>query len=158
MNALEALLDSLSELGHSLVDLAIALVSVLAPWTPLAAWVVFWMFAVNWSKLRETIAKGGWVALVLIGAVAVLVWGSVAAGKGTFDFFGLHVSNFVEKTVYVSGLLVIMFMAGAVQLSGCCATWMSFEEPILIAQSPAHGHGAGDSHGAAADHGHGGHH
>ena len=158
MNALQALFDSLSGLGHSLVDLFAALLSVLAPWTPLAAWVVYWMFAVNWSKLRETIAKGGWVGLVLIGAVMVLVWGSVSPEAGAFEFFGLSVSNFVAKTVYVSGLFVIMFLAGAVQLSGCCAAWVPFEEPILIAAAPSHSHGAGDAHGGAGDHGHGGHH
>jgi hypothetical protein len=156
MNALQTLLNSISELGHSLVDLFAALLAVLAPWAPLAAWVVFWMFAVNWSKLRETIAKGGWVGLVLVGAVAVLVWGSVSPGSGSFDFFGLRVGNFVEKTVFVSGLFVIMFLAGAVQLSGCCAGWMPFDEPMLIAEAPAHGHG--DSQSSAADHGHGGHH
>jgi hypothetical protein len=158
MNAFHALLNSISELGHSLVDLLAALFSVLAPWTPLAAWVVYWMFAVNWSKVRETIAKGGWVALLLIGAVMVLVWGSVSPGTGTFDFFGLHVSNFVEKTVYVSGLFIIMFLAGAVQLSGCCATWMPFDEPMLIAEASSHSHAAGGAHGATGDHGHGGHH
>ncbi len=158
MNALQTLFNSISELGHSLVDLFAALFSVLAPWTPLAAWVVYWMFAVNWSKLRETIAKGGWVAFVLIGTVMVLIWGTVSPGAGTFDFFGLHVSNFVEKTVYVSGLFIIMFLAGAAQLSGCCGAWMPFDEPILIADAPAHGHVAGDSHGAAGGHAPGGHH
>src|SRR5258708_19436395 len=88
----------------------------------------------------------------------VLVWGSVSPEAGAFEFFGLSVSNFVAKTVYVSGLFVIVFLAGAVQLSGCCAAWVPFEEPILIAAAPAHGHGAGDAHGGAGDHGHGGQH
>jgi len=155
MNALQMLFDSISGLGHSLLALIAALLLVIIPWTPLAAWVFFWMFAVNWSKLRETIARGGWVGTVLIGVVAVLVWGNISPGTDSFDFFGLHVSNFVQKTVYVSGLMVIMFLAGAVQLSGCCATWMSFEQPILIAQAPAHTH---DAHGGHAGQAHGGHH
>jgi hypothetical protein len=103
---------------------------------------------------------------VLIGFVAVLVWGNVAPGGG-MDFFGLKISNFVEKTVYVSGLACIMFIAGALQLSGFCSEWCQFEEPVLIAEShghgahgpDAHGHGANghDSHGQDS-HGHGGHH
>jgi hypothetical protein len=82
----------------------------------------------------------------------VLVWGTVSPGTGTSDFFGLHVSNFVEKTVYVSGLFVIMFLAGALQLSGFGASCCPVNEPVLIAES--HGHDAGHGH----DSGHGGHH
>ena len=148
------LFDALTQLAASLWDLLTALLDLLVPWTPLAAWVAFWLLAVNWIRLRVTLAKGGWVGLVLIGAIAVLIWGSVAPGAGGFDFFGLKVSNFVEKTVYVSGLACIMFIAGALQLSGFAAGWCRFEEPVLIAE--AHGHG---DHGHAAhDSGHGGHH
>lgn len=153
---MNALLDAISQFGNSLWDLLAALLAIVIPWTPLAAWIVFWLFAVNWVKLREALAKGGWVGLVLIGAVMVLVWGSISPGTGTFDFFGLRVSNFVEKTVYVSGLFVMMFLAGALQLSGFCAGCCPFNEPILIAE--AHEHDAGHGHAPAADHGHGGHH
>lgn len=143
------LLNAILQLGTSLWDLFTALFVVLLPWTPLAAWIVFWLLAVNWIKLREVLAEGGWVGLVLIGAVAVLIWGNIAPGNGTFDFFGLKVSNFVEKTIYVSGLACLMFVAGALQLSGFCSNLCQFEEPILIAE--AHGH-SDDGHG------HGGHH
>src|SRR5579871_5615251 len=140
---MHALLDALTQLGYSLWELLAAILTILIPWTPLAAWIVFWMFAVNWVKLREILANGGWVGLVLIGAVMVLVWGSIAPGSGPYDFFGLRVSNFVEKTVYVSGLFVLMFLAGSLQLSGFCAGCCPFNEPILIAET--HGHDAGHS-------------
>lgn len=140
MNAAPTLLDAISQLGHSIWELLTALLAVAIPWTPLIAWVVFWMFAVNWVKLRELLARGGWLGLALIGAIMVLVWGSVSPAAGSIDFFGLHVSNFVEKTVYVSGLFVIMFLAGAVQLSGCCSACCQFDEPIQIDE--AHGHAA----------------
>ncbi|MSR60176.1 MAG: hypothetical protein EXS05_21480 [Planctomycetaceae bacterium] len=149
------LLEALLQLGTSLWDLLIASLGVLAPWTPLAAWVIFWLLAVNWVKYRETLAKGGWIGVLLIGAVAVLAWGNIAPGGGGFDFFGLKISNFVEKTVYVSGLACIMFLAGALQLSGFCSNLCQFEEPILIADTHghgAHGHGA-DSHGGHGTHG-----
>jgi hypothetical protein len=146
------LLKALRDLTMSLWDTLIALIVVLAPWTPLAAWIVFWLLAVNWVKLRETLAKGGWLGVVLIGAVAVLVWGNVNPGAGSFDFFGLRISNFVEKTVYVSGLACLMFLAGALQLSGFCSEWCQFEEPVLIAEHHGdHGHG----HDAPGNHGHG---
>lgn len=151
-----ALIDALTQLGSSLWELLTALFLVLVPWTPLLAWIVFWMFAVNWVKLRVTLARGGWVGVVLIGAIMVLVWGNIAPSEA--NLFSLHISNFVEKTVYVSGLYVIMFLAGALQLSGCCAGCCQFNEPILIAET--HGHDAGHGHDAAhppAD-SHGAHH
>lgn len=147
--------QALAQFGGSIWELLVALFLVLVPWTPLAAWIIFWMFAVNWVKLRETFAKGGWVGLTLIGAIAVLVWGSISPGAGTFDFFGLHVSNFVEKTVYVSGLYVIMFLAGALQLSGFCAECCQFEETVQIAEAHGHETHEHDAHGDAHDaHGH----
>jgi hypothetical protein len=153
---MELLLEAMTRFGSSLWDLLLAALAVLVPWTPLAAWIVFWLFAVNWVKLRETLAKGGWVGLVLIGAIMVLVWGNIAPGSGGFDFFGLHVSNFVEKTVYVSGMFVMMFLAGALQLSGFCAGCCKFDEPVAIAQT--HGHDAGHDTGHGDSHGHGAHH
>jgi len=159
---MQALLEAISGFGVSLWELLAALVALIVPWTPLIAWIAFWMLAVNWVKLRETLARGGWIGLALIGAIMVLVWGNISPGDGAFDFFGLRVSNFVEKTVYVSGLFVIMFLAGAVQLSGACACCVSFEEPVLIADSHGHGHDsghdAGHGQGAGDSHGHGGHH
>ena len=148
--------QALTQLGGSLWELLVVLFLVLVPWAPLAAWIIFWLFAVNWIKLRETFAKGAWVGLVLIGALAVLIWGSISPGTGTFDFFGLHVSNFVEKTIFVSGLYVIMFLAGALQLSGFCADCCRFEEPVQIADHGhpgGHGHDAGHSPAPAAAHG-----
>lgn len=149
---MQALFDAISGFGVSLWELLAAVVALIVPWTPLLAWIAFWTFAVNWVKLRETLAKGGWIGLALIGAVMVLVWGSISPGDGSFDFFGLRISNFVEKTVYVSGLFVIMFLAGAVQLSGFCAECMNFEEPVQIAE--VHGHGHDSGHGHDAGHGH----
>ena len=145
---MQVLLEAISRVGSSFWELLVAVLAVLVPWTPLAAWIVFWLFAVNWLKLRQTLAKGGWVGLVLIGASMVLVWGSISPGSGGFDFFGLRISNFVEKTVYVSGLFVMMFLAGALQLSGFCAACCQFNEPVLIADTHGHNAGHDDSHGA----------
>ncbi len=119
----------LNELWGSLVDLFVALwgiayslVQLVTPWTPLLAWVAFWLFAVNWVKLRQVLLQGAWTGVVLTGLVMVIVWGSISPGN--HELFGLHVSNFVGKTVYVTMLFCIMFLCGSVQLAGflpnCC--------------------------------------
>lgn len=129
--------ESMEELLLSLKDLVAAgwnvlssLLILLAPWAPLGAWIVFWLFAVNWVKLRDVlINKGGIFALVFIGLIMVLVWGAVAPPEaGTHHLFGLNVGNYVGKLVYVTTLFVIMFLCGSVQLSGFCASCCQFEE------------------------------
>jgi len=149
------LLTNLQNLLAAGWDVVISLLVLVLPWMPLLAWVAFWLLAVNWVKLREVMIRGGWIGVVLIGLVMVLVWSLVAPPtSGSHHLFGLNVSNFVGKTVYVTALLTIMFLCGSVQLSGACGTLAQFPE-----ESPDHGHGsgghdAGDNHAADV---HGGH-
>ncbi len=136
---MEQLFASLLLFLISLWALLTSLLAVLVPWLPLAAWIGFWLFAVNWVKLREIMLAGGWVGVVLIGLVMILIWGVVAPPPdGAHHMLGLSISNFVGKTVYVTALFCIMFLCGSVQLSGCCAQCCNFEE-----EAPA----GGDSHG-----------
>lgn len=142
---MHALVESLLQLCTALGGLIVALGAVLLPFLPLAAWIAYWMFGVNWTKLRSVLLSGGWIGLLLLGGAAVLVWGTVAPPPaGAHHFLGLTVGNFVGKTVLVTTLVCIMFLCGSVQLSGFCGSLCKFEEPAL---EPAH-------HGHAADHGH----
>jgi hypothetical protein len=143
---MDALLQSFVQLLLAGWQVLMALLAVLVPWTPLAAWVAFWLFAVDWVKLRLVLVRGGWIGLVLIGMVAALVWGVVAPpASGTHLLLGLTVSNFVGKVMYVTALLVIMQLCGSVQLAGLCGAWASFPEETPVDH---HGH---DDH--PADHG-----
>lgn len=132
---MDLLLDSLQAFLIAGWDVLVSLFWVLLPWAPLIAWIAFWMFAVNWITLRHVLLKeGGWIGLLLLGVVAVLVWGAVAPpADGYHQILVLQVGNYVGKTVYVVGLIVIMFLAGAVQLSGCCAGCCRFaDEPDVV--------------------------
>lgn len=137
---MEQLLNSLIDLGLALWNLVLSLGVLLLPWLPLAAWIVFWTLCVNWVKLRDVLLRGGAVGLVLIGLVWILVWGSIAPPDQTHHILGLTVSNFVGKTVYVSGLIAIMLLSGAVQLSGCCDRFCRFDDDSVSAEThpPAH--------------------
>lgn len=151
------------ELIHNLQVLLVAgwnvivsLLGLMLPWTPLIMWVAFWLLAVNWVKLREIMIQGGWIGVVLLGVMMIVVWGVVAPPPtGTHHLFGLNVSNFVGKAVYVTALLTIMFLCGSVQLSGACGNLAQFPED-LPEDDHAHGHDdhGHDSHG---DHGHDSH-
>lgn len=152
---MEELLLSLKELlvagGDVLASLTLLIArnfSIVA----LAAWIGFWLFAVNWVKLRQVVLSGGWIGILLIGVVMIIIWGVVAPPPGgAHRLLGLTLGNFVGKTVFVSGLTCIMFLCGSVQLSGFCASCCRFEEdqPEQLAHASHHGHGD--------NHGHGGH-
>ena len=45
------------------------------PWYVRAIWIGFWMFAVDWTKLRRFMLEGGVVGVVLI---ALVVWVNIS--------------------------------------------------------------------------------
>jgi hypothetical protein len=138
----------------ALGGLIIALGRVLLPFLPLVAWIAFWTLAVNWTRLRVVLLQGGWIGLLLIGVVAVLVWGTVAPPlTGTHHLLGLTLGNFVGKTVFVTTLICIMFLCGSVQLSGACGRLCQFDEPSADAGHHGGGHGHDDGHADAHAHG-----
>ena len=133
---------------NSLLDLIIAVWNVVEslfhlvlPWTPLVAWVAFWLLAVNWVKYRAVLLKGGWTGLVFTALMMILIWGLIAPpADGVHHVFGLSLSNFVGKTVYVTALFSIMFLCGSVQLSSACGSLVCFKHED---DDPAdHGHAA----------------
>jgi hypothetical protein len=145
---MENLLSSLLQLIIAIWNVVESLFHLVLPWTPLVAWVAFWLLAVNWVKYRAVLVKGGWTGLFFIGLVMILIWGLIAPPvDGVHHVFGLSLSNFVGKTVYVTALFSIMFLCGSVQLSGACGSLVCFKHED---EEPAdHDHGADHGHAAA---------
>lgn len=144
------LLLSLRLLFEALWDVLISLGAVLLPWLPLVAWIAFWLFAVNWMRLRTVLLRdAGLIGVVLLGLMAAFVWAVIAPPlEGAHHLFGLTVSNFVGKFVYVTILICLAWICGAIQLSGMLGDrYLTAEEPAM--EVAAHGHD---------DHGHDGHH
>lgn len=75
---MEALLQSLLDLLIALWGVLKSLGLVLLPWIGLAAWIAYWLFAVNWTRLRTVLLQGGLIGVLLIGFVMIVVWGVVA--------------------------------------------------------------------------------
>jgi hypothetical protein len=150
---MDALVNSVLQLLQAVQEVVWSLGSIVGPWLPLIAWLAFWTFAVNWVKLRDILNSGAWVGLLLVGFVTVLVWGSIAPPpQGSYDLFGLTISNFVGKTVYVTGLFCLMLLAGALQLSGFGGDCCRFADEPAPADEQGHGHAEGDGHGQGAAH------
>mgnify|MGYP007073205529 FL=1 len=136
------LFQSLLNLVVATWDVLVTLVALVFPWTPLLFWVAYWLCGTNWVRLRESLKKGGWIGLLLTGLMAIMVWSVVAPpADGVHYILGLHLSNFVGKTVYVTFLICIMLLCGSVQLAGLCEPWCKFEE-----DEPAEAHAASHGH------------
>lgn len=135
-------MDLLNSFWNVIVALAVlvwTLILFLAPWTPLIAWVAFWLLAVNWRKLYPVLTSGGLIGVLLIAGLGVLVWSTIAApADGYHHLYGLQVGNMTGKAVYVTSLLLIAFLCGSVQLTGCCNAWCSFDEPTADEEDSAH--------------------
>ena len=89
-----------------------------APVLPVLVWSLFWLFAVDWTRLRQIILKGGWLGVVLVGVVMVVVWQQIVPEAEVV--LNLEVNGYIEKMVYVTALFSVMFVCGAIQLTGCC--------------------------------------
>ena len=138
---MENLLNSLLELVIADWKVVESVFHLVLPWTSLVAWVAFWLLEVNWVKYRAVLLKGGWTGLFFIGLMMILIWGLIAPpSDSVHHVFGLSLSNFVGKTVYVTALFSIMFLCGSVQLSGACGSLVCFKHED---EEPAdHGHAA----------------
>jgi hypothetical protein len=135
------LLESLRDLATALYNVAAALLALVAPWTPLIAWVAFWALGVNWVRLRRILLDGGWIGLLLLMFAAILTWGAIAPPAAGHHFlFGLTLSNFVGKTVYVTALVVIALLCGSVQLSGLCGPLATFDDERKQPDALPHAH------------------
>ena len=139
IDALVNLVDALIQLFLAIWQVVVGILGVMAtpPVLPMLLWIAFWLFAVDWTRLRSILLKGGWVAILLIGLMVILIWGVVAPPPtGYHSVLGLHVSNFVGKTVYVTCLFFITALCGVLQLTGCCELVRRFPENAV--QPPEH--------------------
>lgn len=143
---MDAVFSSLLQLVTAAWQLLLALFFLITPWAPLIGYLAFWLFAVDWVKYRLVLIRGGWIGVLLIVFMTTMIWGLIAPPPGDYhNIFGLHLSNFVGKFLYVASLTVMMFLCGSVQLSGMCGSWAQFPE-----DTPADDHHGHDDHGHEA--------
>jgi len=143
MDAVIELLQSLVNVLWSLLDVVVALVRVILPWLPLLAWLAYWSLAVNWAKTTRILWNGGFIGVLLLMLVTVLVWGAVAPPiEGTHSLFGLTVSNYAGKFIYVTMLTCITLLCGSVQMSGTFGSLVDFpnEDGQDEVDAVVHGH------------------
>jgi hypothetical protein len=114
------LFQSLSTFLSAAGDLLAAILMLVRPWLPLGLWAVFWLFAIDWMRLRRILVpQGGMVAVLLIAVFSA--WISTLIAPVATKSLLLPV---VERIALLSTWIVVMMGCGAVQLLGCTGVWV----------------------------------
>ncbi len=96
----------------------------------------------NWVKAFDILRRGGFIGVLLLMFLTVIVWGAVAPPvDGTHTLFGLTVSNYAGKFIYVTMLTCITLLCGSVQMSGTFGSLVDFSsEEAETNDHGAHAH------------------
>lgn len=117
---MSGVVESLSTFLAAGGDLAAAFLLLIRPWVPLGAWAAFWLFAVDWMRLRRILVpQSGMVGLLLIAVFAA--WISTLIAPVTAKSLLLPV---VERIALLTTWIVVMMACGALQLLGCIGVWV----------------------------------
>lgn len=100
--------------GWSLIAVAVRL---LVPVLPLLAWLAFWYFAVDWSRLGPAIRRGGWVPVAMLAVLAASIAATIVRDRDPRTIGPLSVSPTAEVIGWTLILVAGVFYAGAAQLS-----------------------------------------
>src|SRR5262245_50181702 len=92
MSQLQVIVQTLWNIVVDFASIVVQLLSFALSWSLVIAWLAWWLWGVNWKKLRPVLAQGGWAPSVLVLLVCALVWSRVAPSTG--NFLGLTLPNF----------------------------------------------------------------
>jgi hypothetical protein len=132
------ILQTLGQLVLNLRDLIVELLVLVLRWSPLIAWIAWWLGAVNWRKAWRALADGAWAPLLLLIVMASLVWSRLDPGD-CFCLVLFTVPNFWWQLGGVALLAAIAFLCGWLQgVFGWTPAEIDLEPPAAAVH--AHGH------------------
>jgi hypothetical protein len=119
------------------------LIAVLQGLIPIALWCAWWLWGVNWKKAWPVLAAGGWVPVVLLMAVATLVWSRLDA-RGCNCLGAVVIPNVWWQLGSVCTLAAVALFCGWLQgYFGWTPAEISLEPPAV---HDDHAHAAHDGH------------
>jgi hypothetical protein len=141
------LLETLWQLLVNLWFLVVGVGAVVVRYGLVIAWVVWWLWAVNWNKAWPVLARGAWAPVLLLLLTVALVWSRLAPSD--CDCLALvTVPNFWWQLGAVGLLAAIALFCGWLQgVFGWAPAEVSLEPPP---DEDLHGH----EHPVGTDHGH----
>lgn len=115
-----SIFTSLLEFFAATATLIFALLTAALTWLPLWLWCVFWLFAVDWHRLRRILVpRGGMIPLVMIGLAAAYIVAQLLT-----PWTGSPLTPLVQSIIVVTGWLVVMMACGTAQLLGWTHLWV----------------------------------
>jgi hypothetical protein len=109
-----ALIDALGRLVADFAQLAILILGFLAEHLLVVAWFTWWLLAVNWARLWEFLAQGGWVVLLLTMLAGAAAWSQIAPSD--YECLGfVTISNFWWQLTAVTLLALETLFCGWLQ-------------------------------------------
>lgn len=107
----------------------------------LLAWIVWWLWGVNWSKAWPMLRAGAWAPLVLLIIVVALGWSQLTP-RDIRVFGFLRLPNFLWQFIGTGGFVCLALFCGWLQ--GYFG-WTPAEISVEPAPAP-HGHGHDHGH------------
>ncbi len=128
-----ALIDALGRLVADFSQVAILLLGFVGQHLLVIAWFTWWLLAVNWSRIWEVLARGGWVGLLLAILAGATAWSQIAPSDCACLGF-VTISNFWWQLGAVSLLTLATLFCGWLQ-----GTFM-WQPPHINLDPPSAGH------------------
>jgi hypothetical protein len=106
----------------------------------LIAWVAWWLCAVNWTKGWATLARGGWIGVVLLTIAGAMVWSAIA--PSSYDVGGLfQVPNFWWQLMGATLITLLTLFCGWLQgVFGWAPAEIDLEPPAPVHADHGHAH------------------
>src|SRR5262249_28466635 len=104
-------------------------------------WIVWWLWAVNWTKAWAALAQGAWVGVVLLVLLAAMAWSHIDQSPWAVAGIGSVPSSWASLAC-VSAFTALALFCGWLQ--GVMG-WTPAELDLEPAED--HGHAAEHNHG-----------
>ena len=92
----------------SLGILFVGLATFALRWLLVVVWIVWWLFAVDWRKAWPVLARGAWMAVLLLVVTAALVWSRLTPSEPDWPSFWWHL-------LWVGALTAVALVCGWLQ-------------------------------------------
>ena len=120
-------------------------------WALVIAWLAWWLWGVNWSRVWLVLGRGAWLVVVLLMLTAALVWSQVAPSDRTWRMPSsspespsltiITVPNFWWQLGGVSTLASTALLCGWIQGR------LGWAPPEMSVEPPPEAHGDGHDYG-----------
>lgn len=127
--------------------LLVPIVRLILPLLPVALWLAFWTWAVDWKKFGPVLRAGGWAPVLLLCLISAAVWANVSPGV-------CNCLGFVTLANFWWQLGTTLALAACALVGGWLQKYFGIHPLEISFEPPAHEHGHGHGHGHGQGHEH----